>query len=132
MKCNCTDVIILPNITMYGGDTTPWEITLVRENGANFSIAEGAECSATLTVVPFESASMVSNAAGVTPALTKRGISAATSAGGTAVTFNFAENDTKELQGKFLYQVEVRYASDLRIGQGNLFIKQNINQGETT
>lgn len=128
-KHNCTEVRPLPDVDMYGGDTTPWEISLVKDDGSAFVIDQGADCTATLTLTPLKATTgLGNNAAALPPMLTKAGVMEATASGGTAATFTFVEEDTKSLRGKYLYQIEVRHGTDLRVGQGNLYIKQNINR----
>lgn len=129
IKHDCTEARPLPNVDMYGGDTTPWEISLVNDDGTSFSIGQGADCTATLTLTPLKATTGLGNNANtLPPMLTKEGVLEATGTGGAAVIFKFAEADTKSLRGKFLYQIEIRHGSDLRVGQGNLYIKQNINR----
>lgn len=40
---------ILPDIEMYGGDTVPWEVTLIRDDGSKYSLETASECLCTLT-----------------------------------------------------------------------------------
>ena len=119
----------LPDIEMYGGDTTPWELELVNDANAPFPYNTGSDCAATLTFTPVKTTTgMSANAVTVAPLVTKIGTANQTNAGGTSISFSFAESDTKHLRGKFLYQIEIRNGPDLRIGQGTLYIKQNINR----
>lgn len=127
MKHECIKAIRLPDVEMYGGDCTPWEISLVRENGTQFIIQQGIECTAIFTVIPVSAAGFGDTLSEQEPVLSKTGIFSETSSGGVAVQFSFAEEDTKELWGKFLYQIEIRHGNDVRIGQGDLYIKANIN-----
>lgn len=129
MSNQCYKPVKLPEISMIGGDCTDWEFTLIRKNGSTFYIEQGVECTATLTVVPFDS---VASPAGYINTqeiiLQKTATFSETSSGGTAAVFEFEEADTKELYGKFIYQVEVHHGDDVRIGQGDLCIQYNINQ----
>lgn len=119
----------LPSIEMYGGDTVPWEVILTREDGSKFSLDTAAECTCTLSIMPHRvTAGIGVNAMMDAPLLIKIGDVQTTLDGTPAVVFNFVEDDTKELRGKFIYQVEVKHDTDLRICQGHLLIKQNIHR----
>lgn len=123
------EVLKLPDVEMYGGDTTPWEISLTRKDGTPLVFEEGVDCSATFSITPLKTASgMGGNAQTIKPMFTKAGSMEKNASNGTSCIFAFAEADTKNLRGKFIYQIEVRNGSDLRIGQGSLYIKQNINR----
>lgn len=119
----------LPDIEMYGGDTTPWEIELMRDNNTIFKYEDGVSCTVVLTLTPLKaSTGLGSNATVLAPILTKYGVVKSTATNGTSVIFVFAAKDTKDLRGKYTYQLEVKYENDCRIGQGTLYIKQNINR----
>lgn len=129
MSMDCFSAQKLPDIEMYGGDTTPWQIELMRDGSSILSFADGENCTVILTVTPLKASTGLGSYASVlTPILTKYGSVASTSAGGTSVTFVFSAADTKDLRGKYTYQIEVRHEADCRIGQGILYIKQNINR----
>lgn len=119
----------LPDIEMYGGDTLPWEVTLIRNDGSKFSVDTASECIATLTFTPLKATTgLGNNATSLPPVLTKIGEVEPTLDGSSIVVFTFSENDTKGLRGKFLYQIEVKHDEDLRLCQGYIYIKQNINR----
>lgn len=130
MEHKCYKPIRLYDVEMYGGDSTPWEYTLVRKNGSNFLIEQGVTCTAKLTIAPFDA---VPDPTGYINTkdivIQKTATFSANASGGTVATFEFAEEDTKSLYGKFIYQVEVRHRDEPRIGQGNLTIHYNIDQG---
>lgn len=128
MKHECIKPVRLPDVEIYGGDCTPWEISLVRENGTKFIIQQGIECTATFTMIQVNATNLSSITSSQDIVLSKSGTFSETSDGGVAVQFPFAEEDTKELWGKFLYQIEIRHGEDVRIGQGDLYIRANINQ----
>lgn len=119
----------LPDIEMYGGDTLPWEVTLIRSDGSHFSVDTASECTATLTFTPLKASTGLGNSANaLAPILTKVGEVREALSGGSIILFEFAEEDTKSLRGKFLYQIEVSHDDDLRLCQGHIYIKQNINR----
>lgn len=123
------NVEYLPDIEMYGGDTLPWEVTLIRSDGSTFSVDTASACTATLTLTPLKaSTGLGANANALPPILTILGEVRETLKGGSVVVFEFAENDTKGLRGKFLYQIEIKHDNDLRLCQGHILIKQNINR----
>lgn len=126
---HCFEVRALPDIEMYGGDTTPWEVTLMCNDGTRFSADVSKGFAVTLTLTPFKASSGFGNNANtIPPILTKTGIVETKAGEGTIVTFEFEENDTKGLRGKFIYQIEIRQDENLRICQGSIYIKQNINR----
>lgn len=119
----------LPDIEIYGGDTTPWEVTLVRKDGTKYSVDDAAVCVSTLTFTPLKATTgLGNNAVAFTPTLKKKGRVELDDDGLAIVVFDFAASDTKGLRGKFLYQIEVEHNGDLRISQGYIYIKQNINR----
>lgn len=119
----------LPDIEMYGGDTVPWEISLVRDDGTECLSSAAEDCTCTLTFSPFKvTTGLGGRAAAVAPLLTKTGTVKETLDGSATVVFGFEASDTVNLRGKFLYQIEVAHNTDLRVAQGHVYIKQNINR----
>jgi len=119
----------LPDIEMYGGDTLPWEVTLIRDDGSKFSVDTASECICKLSFTPLKATSgLGNNSVAVPPIFEKIGEAKPTLDGSSVVVFAFSESDTKGLRGKFLYQIEVRHDDDLRLCQGSVYIKQNINR----
>lgn len=119
----------LPSIEMYGGDTTPWVVTLVNENGTDFHLPENVEYTCTLTLLPY--ASSTGNSAYATAARTvlkKKAVIAEASDGSCAARINFTSSDTRMLRGKYTYQIEIEYAGNSRIGQGFLTILGNTDR----
>lgn len=120
---------ILPDIEMYGGDTVPWEVTLIHEDGGKYTIDGAKDFLCTLTITPFKvTTGLGGRASPVTPVLTKSGSLKQTLDESATVIFPFDIADTIGLRGKFLYQIEITYGTDLRAAQGHLYIKQNINR----
>lgn len=129
MSTHCFAVQKLPDIEMYGGDTTPWEVELTRDKNIIFDYESGGKCTVLLTLTPLKtSTGLGGNASVVAPILSIKGTLRSTANGGSAFLFNFASSDTKDLRGKFIYQIEVTYNEDMRVGQGTLYVKQNINR----
>lgn len=115
----------LPDIGMYGGDTVPWEIALIRDDGTRLPSSEASGYQCKLTFSPF---SHGANAASTSPSLTKLGTIQAGTDGNAQVVFSFATQDTINLRGLFLYQIEIIHGADMRVAQGRLHIWQNINR----
>lgn len=119
----------LPDIEIYGGDTVPWEVTLIRDDGTSCPSSAAENFSCTLTFSPFKvTTGLGGKAISAAPLLTKKGTIKETSDGGAAAVFDFATQDTIDLRGKFLYQIEISNGDDLRIAQGHIYIRQNINR----
>lgn len=111
---------ILPDIEMYGGDTTPWYIQLVHGSGIGFTYSEASGYTSRLTIAPYVSVT------GGGYAVQKTGTISSYGDGSAAAVFSFVENDTKTLFGKYIYQVEFTNGTEKRIGQGTLTIRRNI------
>lgn len=120
-------ITILPDIEMYGGDTEPWDVQMVHEDGRNYTMAEVNGYGAVLTIMPF----MFSAGLGITAAsniLKKNGTIETYGTNDAMAVFKFTASDTSGLSGKYTYQIEFTYGSDKRIGQGNLYIRNNVNR----
>lgn len=127
-NCNQYEIHTLPDIEMYGGDTLPWEVTFIRDDGTRFSVDTASECDYTLTFTPLKATTgLGGNASALSPILNITGTVKST-ADGAVVVFAFSKQDTIGLRGKFLYQIEMKRGSDLRLCQGCVYIKQNINR----
>ena len=129
MSNGCFIAQKLPDIEMYGGDTTPWEIVLMRDSNTIFEYETGQGCSVILTVTPSKTSTGQSAGAVLAdPILIKHGAIQSTADAGTLAVFSFVDTDTKNLRGKYTYQIEVHYENELRLGQGSLYVKQNMNR----
>lgn len=129
--CENYNIIRLPDLNMYGGDTTPWSVTLVRQNGNPYPYAAIDGCTCTLTLMPFSVSNGVNaNVNLVPPVLTVVGTLTNDTMGTGTVVFHLTKEDTIALRGKYIYQVEIDNDGDLRIGQGFVTIRQNINRPE--
>lgn len=128
MSSNYIKVRVLPDIEMYGGDTTPWQIALVNSNGVPLKVDAGADCVVTLSVAPYKVTTGLGHTIEEIPlVLTKDGAMETDEDENIFAVFEFSEEDTKALNGKYVYQVDVRQGSNVRVGQGILHIFQNIN-----
>ena len=127
MRRNDYPIIVLPDIEMYGGDTEPWKVLIAHEDGRSYLYSEASGYSGTLTIMQY----MYSVGLGVnggTYILQKSGSLQLYDAEDASIVFSFAVNDTKNLAGRYTYQIEISHGTDKRIGQGSLFIKNNINR----
>lgn len=125
----CFPVYTLPYIEMYGGETTSWEISLVREDGTKYSAESAEACTVILTFMPFKTTTGLGYyAKPADPVLEKTGETILDTDGSPVTVFAFDEADTIALRGKYIYQIEVRHNDDLRVCQGDIYIKQNINR----
>lgn len=123
---NC--LVVLPDIEMIGGDTTPWFIRITDEDGTAYSGSTITGDTAKLDIVPFKlTTAMGYDAPSVAPLLTLT-TTVATDTTGPYIQFEPAYADTKDMRGKFLYQITVSGESYYRFAQGNLLIKQNANR----
>ena len=127
MRRNDYPITILPDIEMYGGDTEPWNVLLIHEDGRSYLYSEAVDYLPTLTITEY----MYSAGLGIpdgTYVVQKTGTIQLYNAEDAAASFSFVENDTKNLSGRFTYQIEISHGDAKRIGQGSLFIKNNINR----
>lgn len=121
---------VLPDIEMYAGDTAPWVVYPMDEHN-RIRYESLSNYVNTLTIMPFTvSAGISANAMIPQVVLRKTGNADSGDDGYMIVTYTFSEGDTKSLRGKYVYQIEMKSqtGSVVRIGQGNLYIKQNINR----
>ena len=129
MSNECFAAQKLPDVEIYGGDTTPWEVVLMRDSNTIFDFENGSKCSVILTITQSKTSTGQSSGAVILkPLVTLSGTVKEAATGGAVAIFSFSERDTKNLRGKYTYQIEVSYETDLRIGQGSLYVKQNINR----
>lgn len=128
-NCSCYGLDVLPEIEMYGGDTSDWEISLFKNGNEPITYQFAKECTVILTLVPLTVTSgLGNNATPVAPLLTKSATITEAQDGSPNVVFSFSATDTKNLRGKFIYQIEVQQSTNLRLCQGRIYIKQNINR----
>ena len=119
------DKIVLPNIEMYGGDTTPWQYDLYHNDGRRYTRSEATGYTAKLYIIPY--AYKAGFAMTGSPVLTKTA-TISEKDGGAAATFEFGPSETLTMAGKYIYQVEFTGGSERRVGQGDLYIHPNIHQ----
>lgn len=121
------NMVILPDIEMYGGDNEPWQVQMMHDDGTCYLISEVVGYTAVLTIMPFiYSAGLGLN--GAAPILTKNGTFGQYDHNKAMAVFSFTTTDTLSFSGKYTYQIEFIYGSGKRIGQGNLYIRNNINR----
>lgn len=119
----------LPDLEIYGGDTTPWEVPLLNEDRSPCDIEDASLFTFTLTMTPLGVTSGLGDSSiAVSPSLTKQGEVTAASGGGSFVSFSFSKNDTKDLRGKYIYQIEAVSGDVARVCQGHIYIKANNNR----
>lgn len=127
MELGMIHAVVLPDVEMYGGDTQPWEIALMHDNGTPYVLSETSGFTATLTISPF-TVSVYS--ATISPVVTKDGRIGVDDDGYAVVLFEPTSSDTISMRGKFIYQVAISGNDGrLRVGQGKLVIKPNNNAG---
>jgi len=107
-----------PNLQMYAGDTTTWEIVLYSERNISFTHDQLAAFAFTLTLVSKETNETV---------LTKAGTLIEGQDG--TVRFSFTYSDTINLEGDYLYQIEMKSEVYCKSQQGELTIFKNLNAG---
>lgn len=54
MEKNSFTIHTLPDIEMYGGDTTPWIVTPIKDDGRVYADDCIIECTAVLTLTPLK------------------------------------------------------------------------------
>lgn len=117
----------LPDLTMCGGDTTPWLIKLIQENGNPYPIELFSDCNATLSFAPYSNGTTFRSSKPSSAEVLLTGNFGRDADGGAIVTFEPLARDTIDLQGKYTYQISISQGKDSRVMQGIITIKQNIN-----
>lgn len=126
---NNYEVGVLPDIEMYGGDTAPWYVVLVNPDGTPHQYNDLSQVSSVLTFTSYKVASgQGQNAIVIPPVLIINGEISIYATGGVMATFIFSESQTKQLHGKYVYQIEIINGNDKRISQGHILIKHNIHR----
>lgn len=119
----------LPDIEIYGGETTPWEIVMMTDEGKPYTLTSTSGYACVLTITPFKVTTGIGDAAVIiNPLLTKNGTINKSPTNAITALFTFSQNDTIGLRGKYIYQVEVSHGTDKVLCQGHLLIKQNIHR----
>lgn len=125
MDYNTISAVVLPDIEVYGGDTQPWEISILHENGQPYTVGEMNGYESKLTVTPF---SISHYSESIRPVLSKSGRISTSSDGYAVVMFEFDSTDTIRMRGKYIYQIAFSYGgTKLRVGQGKLIVRPNNN-----
>lgn len=127
MRQNDYPITVLPDIEMYGGENEPWQVQILHDNGTKYLISEVTGYSAILSIIPFEYSAGL-GVVGATPVLTINATFREYETDKAMAVFSFTIADTLNLSGKYVYQIELASNSNKRIGQGYLFIRNNINR----
>lgn len=120
----------LVNIIMHGGDTQPWEVSLMSDEKTPYTADEltGVQC--TLDILPFTQSAYLEDSSLDVPTLSKTGGISNDAYGNAIATFSFIPSDTMEMRGKYIYQLAVsRDGTMLRVNQGKLTVLPNVNRG---
>ncbi len=130
LASNKYDCVRLPDIVMYGGDTTPWVVNLIKETGELYTVSDNLANTfntASLYFMPYGiTTGAASDAYIFEPILTVEGSMETDDDGYPIVVFYFTPENTSILRGKYVYQVEISGATELRLAQGVVTIKQNV------
>jgi len=120
-------VHILPDIEMYAGATDVWYVELYNPDGKRYRYEEISDYELELIIKDYGYTHRPNGATYTT--VRKTGALAAEPDGADATAvFRFETGDTYGLYGKFTYQIQATCAGNQYLGQGNLYIKKNINQ----
>lgn len=119
----------LPDVTIYGGDTAPWNVNVIQQNGNPFPYTSLSGATALLTFTPYAiSMGLGGDSDSIDPILSVDGTVEEGEDSGTNIVFNLTYSDTVNLRGKYVYQIEISKGNDRRVLQGFVTIKQNINR----
>jgi hypothetical protein len=127
--CDNHPARMLSEVSICGGDTTPWAVTILKENGDAYPYAALDAATASLALTPYAiSTGLGNNADVVDPVLVKDGTISSSDEGGGIVEFELSSTDTMNLRGKYIYQITISKDGDSRVYQGIVTVKQNINR----
>lgn len=128
---NCTYAIQagrLPDVEIYGGDTSPWHVKITDENGRPLSNTRLEGCALTLVAVPYGmSRGLSAGADRSEPILLAMGHLMDTPDGYAVAEFEPDYDETVAMRGKYLYQITLCDGMNERVLQGKLTVKQNIS-----
>lgn len=111
-----------PSLRMYAGDTTTWQIVLFSERNIPFTTEQLDSFNYTLLLVP-------KGTEDETPVLVKAGHLITEQGEDAIVQFSFVYTDTINLEGEYIYQIEMRSEAYCKTQQGDLTILKNYNAG---
>lgn len=130
--CDCCDTRSMQDVNMYAGETIPWTVSVKHDNGSATAYTDMQNVTATLTFIPYAVTYGTSDYAIATaPVLTIDGDIQSDDDGSCLVVFEFSKNDTINMRGKYIYQIEIEDAGAVCINQGYVTIRQNINRGSS-
>lgn len=121
---------VLPDLEMYGGDTTSWAVTFEAPSFAAAAFEDLSAFTCILTLSPYRSpmaAAMIAKAPEIVVRKTVELTRSATSGEITAL-FEFLIDDTCCLFGKYTYQIEITNGDELYLAQGTLVIKPYVHK----
>lgn len=126
---NKYECVKLPDIVMYGGDTTPWIVNMVKESGELYTTSELGDAFkvADLYFMPYGITTGAASDVSIDdPTLQIQGTLSTDDNGYPIIVFNFIPENTSILRGKYIYQIEISGSTETRLAQGVVTIKQNV------
>ncbi len=127
--CDNHPARMLSEVSICGGDTTPWVVTILKENGDFYPYAALDAATASLALTPYAiSTGLGNDAETVDPVLVKEGVVSSNEEGGGIAEFELSIADTMNLRGKYIYQITISKDGDSRVFQGIATVRQNINR----
>lgn len=114
----------LPDVEIYGGDTTPWVIKLTDGDGKGYLEDDFQDYTFTLTAVPHERNIRTVD---IPPAMTVVGELQIATDNTVVVLFMPPAGKTALMKGKYIYQIQASNGTDIHIMQGKLTVRQNID-----
>lgn len=110
----------LPDIFMYGGDTTPWLVTPRDDCGNLFDFDTLHGCQASLDIASTKNA-VIGQDIRASSILCKPGV-----VNGHHFLFEFTEEETLNFAGSYIYQIGIHNKEEARYCQGILTVRANI------
>lgn len=114
-----------PSLEMYAGDTTTWDISLYSERNITFTPAQLHAFIFTLTIVEANSVQNAEDINNVQAVIKKYG--QLLSSDDATLRFAFEYDDTINLHGEYIYQIEMKSNTYCKAQQGRLTIRPNYN-----
>ena len=119
----------LPDILMYAGDTTPWKVAITGSDGTPYQTSSLAGAVTKLAFMPYAVTSGIGSYASVVqPTLSITGEITSDPNGAAYAVFEFSHSDTINMRGKYIYQISINKSGDVRVCQGFITIRYNIDR----